>query len=426
MTNTPHNERAHASLSPSSSARWMTCPGSQKVIPIFEAEHPPKRRGNRNSDVGTIAHEVSECYLLGKDIDRATICAANMNENDEPVSDDEWDDVLKFSLSFKEYVMSLMDEDDLLLVEKRVKAFQIHEDLFGTADVIIYKRKEKKLILVDLKYGRLRVEAEDNPQILLYLVGADNMMMDMKFNVESYEGHIYQPRIPDGITYAEYTPEYLEEFIAKAQLAVDEIMVGSEEKNPSEKACQWCPVHGTDYCPESAKHVSSTVLKLLDELDDLSDSTPESVVSTATALNKDKDGMQSKIENMDIEDLAKIFLMFPHAKKWMEAVERYLTEQYALGNVESLKAVEGRGSNVCVDPDEVEFILGDAALKPVKPRELKSKTDLIEVVGRKNFDKLLGDCFKRVPGKPKLVSISAKGTEVKTDSQLLDEMEDYE
>ena len=91
------------------------------------------------------------------------------------------------------------------------------------------------------------------------------------------------------------------------------------------------------------------------------------------------------------------------------------------GKIETLKVVEGRGSNTCTDPDEVAFILGDAAWK--EPT-LKSVTELTKFVGAKNFDNLLGDCFKKNPGKPSLVSSSDKRPAITTLDDMLSELDD--
>ena len=408
MTKINHADRDHAKLSPSSSGRWINCPGSERVIPIFKKENPHKHDGSRHSRVGTMAHEVMESYLLNKKPDRAAIVSANQDNDDEMLTDDEWEEILGHGLEMREYVRGLMDEDDILLVEKRVHMDQISDGIFGTADVIIYKRKEKKLILVDLKYGMMKVDPIGNTQILLYLVGADNLMTEMGYEVTSYEGHIYQPRIYDGIGFDSYDVEHIEAFIDVAQSAVDIINDNDDRRIPGEKQCQWCPVFGTKYCPESVLWMSRDALRLIDELDNIKELTMDDVKNKTP-------------EELTNEDMAQMYLLFPMVNKWMKLVEERLITMTEAGNVDSLKIVEGRGSNKCIDPDEVEFIVGDAAWKPPV---MKSVTDLKRIVGAKNFDNLLGDCFRKMPGKPKLVAADDKREAIKKDADLLKEMDD--
>ena len=396
MKTQPHAERAHAKLSPSSAARWMTCPGSVVTIPIFEEKYPSKRDGSRHSSVGTIAHEVAECYLLKKPVDREALVSANMHGDDETLSDDEWEAILGHMLAFREYVRGLMDEDDLLLVEKRVTMNQVNSKIYGTADVIIYKRKTKTLITVDLKYGMSKVEVADNPQLLLYLVGADNFIITTGNKAESYEAHIYQPRVPGGIGFVKYSRKELKEFIWEAQVAFDRIEEGEETRVPSDKGCNWCPAYGSEMCPESANWISNDVLSLLDEMD---------------------------IDEMSLVDLTGRFLKFAAAKKWMTAVEKHLTSLAEDGKVDGIKLVEGRGSNECIDPEAIEFIVGDAAFKPPA---LKSVTELKKVVGSKNFDSLLSDCFRKRPGRATLVSIDDKRDAITNNADLLSELDDLE
>ncbi len=419
MTNTTinHSDRAHASLSPSSSARWLTCVGSQVIIPIFEKKYPKKSDGSRHSRVGTIAHEVSECLILDKPVDRSAIVSANMHEDDEPLTDEEWIEIQGHALGFKEYVMRHKDEDDLLLVEKRVYMNEIDEAIYGTADIIIFKRETNTLLLIDLKYGMREVAAEDNTQLLLYLVGACEMINEMGYTVHSFEGHIYQPRVPGGIQHAVYNPGEIELFIVRATKAVEKIRRGDTTRTPSDKACQWCPVFGTEYCTESTELMARDTLKLIDELDQYSDTKASDMVEINKKLPKDS--MDPSI--YDLEDLAKMYLLFGAAKKWMERVEAHLKPIAEEGKLETLKVVEGRGSNTCISPEEVAFILGKAAWK--EPA-LKSVTELTKFVGAKNFDNLLGDCFRKNPGKPSLVSSSDKRPALDTLESMISDLDD--
>jgi hypothetical protein len=67
---------------------------------------------------------------------------------------------------------SRVDGDELML-ETRLDMSWIHPKLFGTGDILIYKRRTKTLIVLDYKYGSGHVvEVEDNEQVLTYGVGA--------------------------------------------------------------------------------------------------------------------------------------------------------------------------------------------------------------------------------------------------------------
>ena len=46
------------------------------------------------------------------------------------------------------------------------------------------------------------------------------------------------------------------------------------------------------------------------------------------------------------------------------------------------------------------------------------------MVGKKNFDRVLGRFFKKVPGKPKLVKASAAGEPIKTAKDTIADMPD--
>lgn len=64
--------------------------------------------------------------------------------------------------------------------------------MFGTGDCLIIANKT--LYIIDLKYGRgVLVDAEDNPQMMLYALGALNIF-DALYDIEEVEMTIFQPR----------------------------------------------------------------------------------------------------------------------------------------------------------------------------------------------------------------------------------------
>ena len=64
MMNHNIEEKTHARLSPSASKRWLTCPGSVRLIESLDLPET----FNRYAAEGTVAHEIHELALLAKGV----------------------------------------------------------------------------------------------------------------------------------------------------------------------------------------------------------------------------------------------------------------------------------------------------------------------------------------------------------------------
>ena len=230
---------AHSNLGPSGHACWSNCPGSVKAC----ADYP--RETNVYAAEGTTAHSIGEqCLKSGEDADTFL---GDVIETEG----------MEFTVD-REMVVGVQMYLDLvrseakkmgckILVEKRVKLTKVHKDIWGTADAILIKPKKKKLKVVDLKYGRGVVEAEENGQGLTYATGA-MIMFDENKEIEEIEMIIVQPRVTDPIKRWTVDRQYMQTF-AK-QLRADAL--ATEDPNaprvPGEKQCQWC--QHKPHCPE--------------------------------------------------------------------------------------------------------------------------------------------------------------------------------
>ena len=132
-----HEDRTHAKLSASGSARWLNCPGSVKA----EENYP-----DSTSDFaqwGTVCHEVSEAMLLGKPIPN------------NPLIDEE---MLETAQVYVDYVKSL---GGIQFYETRVDFSDVVPEGFGTSDAICLV--DDIMYVVDLKGGKgVPVYAEEN------------------------------------------------------------------------------------------------------------------------------------------------------------------------------------------------------------------------------------------------------------------------
>lgn len=224
----------HAVLSPSSSYRWIRCPGSVALIERYQ----PKESTSDFADEGTYAHAVAAALLNGQPVPASKRYSA--------------EEVAETVKPYVDYVNALRtggagcpsqieQELDIRPVTGEVGAH-------GTADALVFLPNE--LVVVDLKYGMgVRVDASNNSQLMIYAAAALEQYQAVYDNIEFVRLVIVQPRLNN-------LSEWLvpvEVFRIKAHgitLAAREATKqrGLPENrlsfSPSEKACKFCPMAG--------------------------------------------------------------------------------------------------------------------------------------------------------------------------------------
>lgn len=153
----------HAYLSASASHRWLKCPPSAKLCAEMKDESSPY------AQQGTDAHELCEYKVLSA----LGIPMDNPAEHLE-FFDEEMDSCTSQYCSF--VIEQLEDaknycRDPKALVEQRLDFSRWVPGGFGTGDCLIVA--DKVLHIIDFKYGQgILVDAEDNPQMMCYALGA--------------------------------------------------------------------------------------------------------------------------------------------------------------------------------------------------------------------------------------------------------------
>jgi hypothetical protein len=249
-----HSGRAHSKLGPSAASRWMVCAAS-----VAMSEGQPN-----NSTVfaleGTAAHEFNEFVIssghdprdwLGGLVDleakgdelKFLRSGDNIEVDRERYFeiDEEMVEGCELTIETIEKYYSRVDGDELML-ETRLDMSWIHPKLFGTGDILIYKRKTKTLIVLDYKYGSGHVvEVKKNPQVRTYAVGAAKMFEAQ--GVETITSVIIQPRAfhKDGTVRVE-TIDLFELFEFESELAI--AAKRTDDPNATAVAgdhCKFCP-----------------------------------------------------------------------------------------------------------------------------------------------------------------------------------------
>lgn len=181
----------HALLSPSSSERWIKCPGSIQA----QAAIPEKDSGNEWSRLGTSAHSLLEaCLITGVD---PKSFRDHVFEKDHPPVDQNMEGAVQVALDYIHgYLQEIGEENVTLMSEQRVHIgpqIGLPEELCnGTSDALLAHHDFSMLTVADYKHGSgVKVSAKENTQMMLYAAGARN---DLGKSFKRYKAVVIQPR----------------------------------------------------------------------------------------------------------------------------------------------------------------------------------------------------------------------------------------
>ena len=214
----------HAVLSASSSHRWLNCSPSARLEQEFED------RETEAAAEGTAAHALCEHKLR----------RALKRQSRKPISKYDCEEMDTHTDNYVQFVLETIAQakehcaDPIINIEQRLDFSCYVPHGFGTGDCIIIA--DKTLHIIDFKYGQgVLVEAEQNPQMMLYALGALRIY-DTLYDIEDVAMTIYQPRRENISTWTITVSNLLSwaenELVPKAKLAFD----GKGEYMPG----PWC------------------------------------------------------------------------------------------------------------------------------------------------------------------------------------------
>lgn len=358
----------HSSLGASAASRWMACAGSiqlSKGVVQLKSEYAAE---------GSAAHWLAEqCLRSGRAPDEFMGCEIPM-EGFTFTVDDEMCDAVDVYIEAIKSRTSPGDEVDL---EVRFHLDDLHEDFYGTADATIYKVQERKLVVVDFKYGKgVAVEAINNPQLLYYGYGAAKAKHNR--GVGAVDIIVVQPRCPhpdgpvrvwetDVVTLLDHAGD-LVDAAALTEAESPELHAGDH--------CKFCPA--AYFCPEITRAVFEIVGA------DIADS-GDMYVSDPTKLTPEQ--RSAKWKQREI------------VKTWLKRYEDFEHHEAESGRpAPGLKLVPSRPSRSWKNQGEAETVirmtfdsLEDDDI--FTPRELKSPAQLEKAIPRKDR-KLIADLIQ--------------------------------
>lgn len=363
----------HALLSASSSKRWLNCTPSARLEEQF-----PSDNGSIYAEEGTAAHALAE-HKLKRVLKR---------RSKRPVSDYDCDEMEECTDEYVSYAMEQIELarqnccDPIVLIEQHLDYSAYVPEGFGTGDLIIVA--DGTLTVIDLKYGKgVAVEAEHNPQMMLYGLGALELF-DTIYDIDMVRMTIFQPRLESVSTW-EISVEALKKWTAEELIPKAELAIRGEGEFQCGSWCRFCKAKNT--CRARAEEYLKLAQMEFQPPVLLTDEEVEDVLKVADDLAKWAADVYAFATNEAIT----------HGKQWT-----------------GFKLVEGRSNRKYTDEEEVAEMAKAAGYTDIYKSTLVGITEMEKLMGKKKFAEVLGKLVYKPQGKITLVTESDKRQAVET------------
>ena len=359
----------HALLSASSAHRWLHCPPSAKLTAgVTEAPSEAALQG-------TAAHALAEHKLR----------RALKQQSKRPVSEYEDDEMDSYTNDYVSYVLEQYEQAKqvtsgaVIYIEQHLDFSNVVPGGFGTGDCLIVA--DGMLHVIDLKYGLgVLVEAEWNPQMMLYAIGA-LALFDALYDIEQVALTIFQPRRENVSTWTISVTE-LNKWAEHTLKPAAELAAKGEGEFYAGAWCQFCRIAST--CRARAE--------------------------TNLELAKFEFAPPAELSPVEV---AKVLTQIPELTRWASDVQDYALSQALSGEqYEGFKLVAGRSIRKYTDETAVAEAAKAAGYRDIYKRSLLTITAMEKLMGKKQFSEILGDLVVKPDGKPTLVPVTDKRPEL--------------
>ena len=367
----------HALLSASKADRWIHCTPSARL-----EERVPDTPSVYAAE-GTVAHAKAEEKLRN--------WMDGHPRKKVKCPDGEMDEA---TTAYRDYIQEIYNaeqkysKDAKVFVEVQLDLSQWIPGGFGTADCVIVS--DNCLHVIDFKYGKgVAVNAEHNPQLLLYAAGAIQIY-ELTYAFDTVQLHIFQPRL-DSISEWETTVDNIKDWlISTVAPAAEQAIDGQGDPHPG-AWCKFCKVKAN--CRARAEMVMATA-----------------------AAEKRLDGYL-----LTDQEIAALLPQLTPISDWCADLKEYATNEALAGtHYEGYKLVEGPSRREITDePAAKETLVSHGfSLDQITKTSLLGISSLEKLVGKKELSAILEKYIEKPPGAPVLVPVTDKRMELKTAAAL--------
>lgn len=351
--------------SPSSSSRWTECSGSASL-----SKGMPNKT-NPITDLGTYFHELA-AYKVNKALKRRCekpTSVLNTEESDE------------FTDEYTKFVMKIVkrekrrDPNMKVLVEERVSIDDYIAGTFGTCDLGIVSRG--KLYVIDCKFGLKEVSPYKNKQLSIYALGLLTKYGET-YGIEKVTLGIYQPRIQRYIQTYQTTARRIVKWGNEVLRVVGKEILEGKGKFKVGDYCCYCPA-----LSRCRKHL-------------------EEYVNMENLVEKEPNKLTD-------EELVQVLEQADSVISFIESVKEYALSQMMEGKeIPNFKIVEGRSNYKFTDEEQVVSECVKAGYNDIYKKSLISVAEMKKLMGKDDFNKILGSLVTRPTGKATLAKNSDK------------------
>lgn len=373
MTVSVVETQAHAILSASAAHRWLACTPSARL----EATLPDAT--SVYAEEGTLAHDIAALTLRHRHLKTASKTDYNKQlkklQQHELYQDDMLGHVDAY-LTFISQVDADYDNKPYVAVEVRVSFDGYVPEGFGTADCILIGGTD--LHVIDFKYGKgVAVEAEENPQMMLYALGALQKYA-LLYEIDVVRMTIFQPRRNIVSTWS-ISADALREWGEYVKPVAEKAFRGEGEFYPGDH-CRFCRAKST--CRARADYYLAL------------------------------DGFQKvKPPLISNDEIGQVLLQAIDLQVWIDDLKQYALNECLNGNeIAGWKAVEGRAIRQWTDGDAAFEALKQAGIDEAMLYERRPITLAAteKLLGKSKFNELVSEFVQIPPGRPALVKESDK------------------
>jgi len=324
----------HALASPSSAHRVLNCANA-----LAMEKGQPDTAG-KAADLGTDKHELlSMCFEFNKWPDYYT---GHVLGKGHTVNRDLASDVYNVVQNVRDRIANYEAQGCTVAIEieQDVPVSQItgEQDATGRADIVLiisWPDGHATMDVIDAKFGYQEVDAENNPQLMMYGHGAlqkfglveDFTEVSLVIEQPLRTGNEWASSVERLEAWVSVSRPKFEKAILIHKMA-GERALKEEDFAPSEKTCMWCKAKAV--CPALLAKVEETILASFDAEDKPAD-----------------------VEMVSIEMLGTIFPQLEMVEDWIKAVRaRIELEMFAGRKVPGVKVVAGKRGNRAWSSDE--------------------------------------------------------------------------